>query len=344
LKSLVFLSINRAVHHTLIILPASIIITFLASAAFAQEARVSLDLASRPIHVTTRIFQLRTKSNSQKELTDQTFKMRTAGLSEYDKWMNAFKKAYPGYDAALLKAESRRVFRVSKPSVMTVARHSDGRSIEILLNGAQSPGDGDRPGTSLIPEITLLSGKINIAPVTYSIQQIEIENGMTYFYAINNLKMDSTDYTKFFRPNLSAESFNGNDFFLLFAYSVEIDKTVEPARYLDERQSLELQEKAVKKVIPEVPAGLSDAGVGGFIRVRVEISPEGKVTSANIQYSSFPELNHESLAAARQWEFPTTLFIDDKKPITGFIAFSLAAKSATPPAGQKAASAKPQLQ
>jgi TonB family protein len=337
LKSLVFLPVNHAVNHALLIIPACIIMTFLASVASAQEASGSSDLALRPINVTTRVFQLRAQSDSQKELSDQVFKMRTASLSEYDKWMNAFKKAYPGYEASLLKTESRRVFRVSKPSVMTVARQTDGRSIEILLNGAQSPGDGAKPGTSLIPEITLHLGKIKSSPVTYSLQQIEVESGMTYFYAIDNLKMDAKDYTKFFRPQLSAESFNGSEFFLVFAYSVDLDKTVNPARYLDERQSLELQEKAVKKVRPEVPAGLSDAGIGGFIRVRVEISPEGKVTSADIQYSSFPELNHEAMAAARQWEFPTTLFVDDKKPITGFIAFSFAAKT---PAGQKTTSTK----
>jgi TonB family protein len=340
LRSLVFLPIIRAVNQALIILPACIIILFLVSAASAQEVSGSTDLASRPIYVTTRIFQLRTNSDSQKELSDQIFKMRTASLSEYDKWMNAFQKAYPGYHAALLKAETRRVFRVSKPSVMTVARHTDGRSLELSLNGAQSPGDGQKPGTSLIPEISSFSGRINSSPITYSIQQIEIESGMTYFYAINNLKMGATEYTKFFRSQLSAESFKGDEFFLVFAYSVDLDKTVEPARYLDERQSLELQEKAVKKVIPEMPASMSDAGIGGFIRVRVDISPEGKVTGAHIQYSSFPEFNREVLAAARQWEFPTTLFVEDKKPITGFIAFSFAAKSPAPPSGQKTTSTK----
>jgi TonB family protein len=309
----------------------------------AQAAKVSQDLSQRPIFVTTRVFQLSAKSGASRQLSDQVFKMRTSSLSEYDKWTNAFKKAYPGFEASLLKTETRRVFRTSKPSIITVARRPDGWSIEMMLNGAQSPGDGVTPGTTLVPEINLQFGsEFNSKPINYSMQQIEVETGATFFYAINGLRMNATDYVNFFRPNVPAEAFKDTDFFLLFAYSVDLDQTVEPVRYLDERQSLPLQEKATKTPQPEIPAGLRDAGIGGFVRVRVEISPAGQVTSANIQYSSFPEINKEALAAARQWEFPATLFADDKRPITGFIAFNYAAKSAAP-ATRKTAGANPSI-
>ena len=301
-----------------------IIIISSAIAAFAQSIE---DLKLRPIFVTTRVFQVFAKRGTNQELTDQVFKMRTASLSDGEKWMNAFKKSYPGFDIALVRTESRRIFRTSKPSVIPLGRHSDGRSFELAMIGAQSYGDGEKPGTSLIPEITLRSGNNpGSKPLTFSIQPLEVESGMTYFYALTGLKMDPSEYVGFFRSNAPAKAFEGNDIYLVLAYSVDLDKTVEPVRYLDERQSMPIQEKAIRKVEPEVPANLRTAGFSGLVRVRVEISAEGKVTSAIIQYSSFPEINNEVLAAARQWEFPTDLFADNKNPITCFIAFSIAAK------------------
>lgn len=299
---------------------------FSAADVYAQKTENPQDLRLRPISVTTRVFQLRAKRGSYQELTDQVFKMQTANLDDNERWMKAFKKTYPGFDIALLRSEKRRVFRTSKPSVITLAKHSDGRILELVMMGAQSPGEGEKPGTSLIPEIGMHFGNVNIKPTTFSIQHLEVESGMTYFYAITKLKMSPNDYVKFLRPNIPAEVFDGIDTFLLFAFSIDLDKTIEPARYIDERQSLQLQEKATRKVDPEIPAGIRNAGLGGYVRVRVEISTEGKVTSATIHYSSFPEINNEALAAAREWEFPSTLFVDNKKPITGFIVFNFAAK------------------
>jgi TonB family protein len=316
--------------------------TFLwGSAAVAQEKNTPQDLGLKPIFVTTRIFQLRVKDGGNQDLTDQIFKMRSSSLSEYEKWVSAIKKAYPGSEVALLKTESRRVFRVSKPSVISLAKGSDGRHLEMMLNGAQSPGDGVTPGTSLIPEINLHES--GGRPVTYSMLHLEVESGMTYFYAITNLKINSADYAKFFRPGHPADAFKGDNYFLVCAFSVDLDKTAEPPRYFDERQSLQLQEKATRKVQPEVPAALQNAGIGGFVRVRVEISPDGKVAGADIQYSSFPEINHEALAAARRWEFPATLFDENKNPITAFMAFSFAVKPVAPSQTPKATSPAPPM-
>jgi TonB family protein len=318
---------------------------FLISVGFAQEKQSLEEMSRRPIFVTMHVFQLQAQKASSQELNDQVFKMRTASLGEYDKWINALKKTYPGFDVSLLRTDSRRVFRTSKQASISLGKQTDERDIRVVLSGAQSPGDGETPGTSLIPEIGVHFGRDLSRPsVTYAMHPLEVESGMTYFFAAKNLKLSSTDYVKFVRPNVPAEAFADKDIFLAFAFSVDLDKTAEPLRYLDERQSMQLQNEATRKVQPEVPANLRDAGLGGFIRVSVEINLEGKVTSANIHYSSFPEMNNEALVAARQWEFPTTLFFENKKPITGFLTFSFAAKSATPAPGQKGATKNPSMQ
>jgi TonB family protein len=312
---------------------AAAVITPLALAQ-DKESQDTSDVSLRPIYVTTRVFQVKAKRGSYEDLSPQVFKMKTGSLGEYQQWMNAFKKTYPGFDGALLKTEARRVFRTSKPSVISLGKQADGRDIEIMLYGAQSVGDGVTPGTNLIPEVGLHFGNDRTSkPVTYAIQPLEVESGWTYYFAATNLKLSSTDYVRFVRSNAPAGQFDGHDLFLVFAFSVDLDKTTLPLRYLDERQSVELQQQATKKVRPEVPAALRAAKLGGFIRVRVEISPEGKVTGANIHNSSFPEMNGEAIAAARQWEFPATLFAENKNPITGFLTFSFAAPA--PP--QKAA-------
>lgn len=297
----------------------------------AQDNGIPRDLSSRPIFVTARFFQLKAPAGSSRELTDQVFRMRTTSLVEDEKWIESFRKTYPGFDVALLSTEKRKVFRTSKPAGISFARQPDGRSLELLLYGAQSPGDGTTPGTSLIPDIGLHFGNdVARPPISYSIQPLDIESGMTYFFAISNLRFSQVDYVKFIRPSAKPDQFNGSEFFLLVAFSVDMDTTVEPERYVDERQSLELQKTAVKQAQPEIPAELSAAGFGGFIRVRVEIESTGKVTRAYVHSSSFPEINQQALSAARQWEFPDTLFAEDKKPITGFITFSIQARPVRP--------------
>lgn len=293
----------------------------------AQDNGIPRDLSTRPIFVTARFFQMRAPIGSSKNLTDQIFRMRTGSLETDEKWGAAFEKTYPGFEIALLSTEKRKVFRTSKPAGISFAKQRDGRSLDVLLYGAQSPGDGETPGTTLIPDIGLHFGNdVTRPPISYSIQPLEIESGMTYFFAIPNLRFTPQEYVKFVRPTAKPEHFNGNEVYLLLAFSVDMDTTVEPERYIDERRSLEIQQTAVRKVEPEIPAGMLEAGYGGFIRVRVEIAPTGKVTEAHIHSSSFPEINRQALAAARQWEFPETLFAEDKKPITGFVTFSIPAR------------------
>jgi len=316
----------------------SVLVAFLfaalsASTAIAQQTSVSDDFSIRPIYVTTRVFQMKAKSGSYSELTDQVFRMSTATLVEYSQWGNAFKKSYPGFDIDLLRTEAKKVFRTSKPSVISLVKQPDGRDIEIQMFGAQSYGDGVTPGTTLVPEIGLHFGNDIVSkPITFSAQPLEVESGKTYFFAVKNLKLRSADYVKFVRPNTPPEIFDGNDVFLLFAFSVDLDKTTTPARYYDERQSLEFQNQASKKVTPEVPANWREAGLGGNVRIRVEVSPEGKITSTNIHYSGFPEMNRQAIEAAQQWEFPKSLFESDKTPITCFLTFSFPAQPPAPKA------------
>jgi TonB family protein len=308
---------TRAISRSLLLL----LICLIPGPTAAQEKHEIDELNQKPIFVTARIFQIRVKRGSSQEISDQLFKIRS--FSEDDQWINAFKKAYPGQDIALLRTEPRRVFRSSKPTVISLNKLPNGSRIEVHLHGSHSQGEGQKLGTNLFAEIGLHSGNASShKPITYSVQPIEVESGMTYFYTNSNLKLSSTDYVKHVRSTAPAEAFDGDEFYLLFAYTVDLEKPAEPARYLDETQSMKLQNEATKKVMPELPPRLREAQLGGFVRVRIEISPEGKVTSANIYYSSFPEINNEALVAARQWEFPTTLFTENKNPITGFITFS----------------------
>lgn len=299
--------------------------------ALAQENQSTDDIHLKPIYVTARIFQIKAKRGSYDDLSNQIFRMKTSSLAEHEKWIKAFAKTYPGMEVSLLRTDPKRVFRTSKPTVLSLSKQPDGRAIEVQLLGAQSPGDGITPGTSLISEVALHFGNdLAKKPVTYAVQPMEIESGMTYFFASTNLKLSSVDYIKYVRPNAPPEKFDGNDIFLIFAFSVDLDKQPQPARYFDERQSIELQEKATKKTEPIVPATLREAGLGGVVRVQIEISTEGKVSAANVYGSTFPEMNLEAMAAARQWEFPAELFAQDKNPITGFLTFNFPAKKQPP--------------
>lgn len=303
---------------------------WLAAPAVAQSTAMD-DFSIRPIFVTTRIFQMKAKRDSYPELNDQVFRMSTASLAEHTQWMNVLKKTYPGFEIDLLRTEAKKVFRTSKPTIISLVKQSDGRDIEVQMFGAQSVGDGVTPGTTLVPEIGVHFGNDIInKPITFSAQPLEVESGKTYFFVAKSLKLRSSDYVKFVRPNTPVEMFDGNDVFLLFSFSVDLDKTAMPARYYDERQSLEFQNQATKKIIPEVPAKWREAGLGGNVRVRVEITPEGKVTNATAYYSGFPEINQQVIEAAQQWEFPKSLFESDKTPITCFLTFSFPVQP-TPP-------------
>lgn len=314
------------------ILTVAILTTLVALAAFAQDKAAGdkhdQDVSARPIFVTTRVFQMKAKRGGQEEVNGQIFKMKTASLAEHDNWIRAFGKTYPGLEVSLLRTEAKKVFRTSKPATITLVKQANGRAFEVQLFGAQSPGDGTTPGTSLIPEVALHFGNDRSQkPITFAIQPVEVESGQTYFFAPPNLKLTSTDYVNFVRPNAPIGQFNDNDIHLIFAFSVDLDTTTQPARYYDERQSYELQEKATRKPQPGVPVALREAGMSGAVRVQIEITPDGKVNRANVHASNFPEMNVEAMTAARQWEFPVELFARNKNPITCFLTFNFPAQA-----------------
>src|SRR5262249_14694736 len=177
------------------LLLAATLTTLITAGAIAQDHAAHDDIAVKPIYVTARIFQMKAKRGGYEEPTNQVFRMKTSSLSASEKWLSTLGKTYPGFEVALLKTEAKRVFRTSKPTTLSLIKQPDGRAIEAQLFGAQSPGDGTKPGTSLIPEIALHFGDDRTKkPVSYAIQPLEVESGMTYFFAVTTMKLIPSDY------------------------------------------------------------------------------------------------------------------------------------------------------
>ena len=302
-------------------------------AAFAQEKKEvdqALDPMLTPIYVTVRVFDLSAKTDSYQPFTDQVFRLKTSGLSDEEKWQGAFKKTYPELSAALLQTEARRVFRTAKPAIINFGQLG-GRTLQVQLFGAQSPGDGTTPGTSLVTDIGLHFGNDNTSPpITFSMQPLEVETGMTYYFASARAKLNAKDYADFIRKGAPATAFAEQDHYFLFALSVDLTKPQQSARSLNEQESSTLLVGATKKPQPELSAALKQAGLGGRVQVRVEIAPDGKVVKAVTHNSTLPEMNREAVAAARQWEFSPALFAEDKNPISGLLTFEFAAADAKP--------------
>jgi len=276
------------------------------------------ELIKEPFFVTTRIYQLRAAPNAYSELNDQVFKLHTAGLTDEEKWITGFSKVLPGFEFALLNSSDLKIFRSSRPTRVVLGK-SAGRTLEVLHYGAVSLGDGKTPGTTLVVEINLNFGKPEA--LSFGIQNLEVENGMTYFFTLPRLKFNADDYVKFLRPGVPVAAFEGKDCYLVFALSVELKPPVATNRAFDEKQSIELQAAATRKVQPDVPDALTKAGLGGSVHAQVQISPEGQVTHAFVVNSSFPEMNETVLTAARQWEFPRTHFTQDRRPISAVLVF-----------------------
>lgn len=291
------------------------------------ESNEISEFGSRPIFLNINVFQLEMSAGTNPDLTDQVFRMRSSSLQDYDKWTRAFSKTYPGHKVSLLKLERRRAFRTATPTFVPITRQVEGRTMNLEINCAQSPGDGVTPGTSVVSILNLQYGKDqSVKPITYSVTPLEVEHGMTYFYLIKQVRFEGTDYVRFLRPNESIEKFAGKSYYLVLAISVELDKAYTPPRYLDERQSGRLQEEASKKVALPLTDDIRKVGLNGMVRVRVEIGRDGKVTQANVTYSTVPEVNELAVATARQWEFPESLFATDQNPVTGFISFTIPPK------------------
>ena len=287
--------------------------------SFAQTTDQTID-PILPIYVTARVFQLSAPHGQYQEPSDQVFRVSTANYTDEAKWIASLKKTYPGFTPALLTTAVPRVYRTSKPQIVKVGQMGTS-SLDMLLNGAQSAGENDKPGTTLIAEINLAQGGGTAPPITHALQSLEVESGKTYFFAMRSLKLSGDRYVSLLRPNAPAARYAKDDVILLFALSVELEKLNPAARFFGDRDSVALQNDAAKKVQPVIPDALKQAGLGGKIQVRVEIAPTGKITKAITQTSSFPEMNEAVIAAARQWEFAPTLFAQNPQPINGLLTF-----------------------
>lgn len=305
--------------------------------AFGQDQAAPTQIPDplAPIYVTTRIFQLSAKKGSYQEVSDQVFRLKTAGLPDEDKWLSAFLKTYPGLTPALLQTSNLRVFRTSKPGLINFGQQG-GRSLQIQLFAAQSPGDGTTPGTTLIPEVGMHSASSSM-PLSLSMQPLEIETGMTYYFAAPRLKLSEKDYSDFIRKGTPTTVFADDDHFIVFAFSVDLTRPIPTARQFNEQQFAAVLTEAKKKVQPELIDTVKKAGLSGRVQVRVEIAPDGKVLRALTYSSTLPEMNHAVIAAARQWEFSTTLFTTTKEPISGLLTFDFNVPE-TKPAEQKQSS------
>lgn len=277
--------------------------------------------ALAPIYVTTRIFQITAPRGSYQDVSDQVFRMKTSSLADEDKWMSVLKKTYPEFSAALLQTNTSRLFRTAKSALVTFGQW-DSRLLQIQMNAAHSYGDGVTPGTQLVPDIGLHFGNDrDNPPITIAITPLDVESGLTYFFATPKSKMNSKDYTGFIRHGAPETAFANTDVILVFAFSTELDRPAAGPRQLNEQQSAALLKEAPKKVQPELTEELKKAGLGGKIQVRVEINAEGRVTRAITHNSTFPEMNKAAVAAARQWEFSPALFAENKDPISGLLTF-----------------------
>jgi TonB family protein len=291
---------------------------------FAQTAPPADDQPSSPFQVTTRIFQARA-ARGVEEPTDQLFSLRVANPSDEGRWLQALRKVYPGFEIALLQTHARRVFKSSKPTQIEIGS-SDRRQLLILLNGANSVGDGKKPGTSLVAEVHLSFEKG--PPLAFSLQSIEAADGVTYFFAIPRLRINPDDYHRFMRPGVPATALVPADTFLIFALSVELGQPYRPPRLLNDQEAEQLRQTAVKKVEPAVPPSLSRPGLGGYVRVLIEVGPEGQVGHASTISSTFPEMNEAVIAAVRQWSFARSFFASDQRPLTSVLTFNFPAPAA----------------
>ncbi len=161
--------------------------TYFYSPAFAQAD-------SRPIYITTRIFQARVKDSAKVDLSDQIFRLTTASLNDYDKWVNGLQKAYPGIEVALLETYEHRVMRSPRGAVVNFGE-AGGRKLQLMLNAATSIGDGVTPGQTIIPAVEVHYGNdMKYPPLALAILPFEAESGKTYFFLPPSLALGASDY------------------------------------------------------------------------------------------------------------------------------------------------------
>lgn len=275
-----------------------------------------------PFQVMARVYQARIDPASVGDVSGQVYRLRSSGLADEEKWLNAFAKVYPKFDLALIQSSQLRVFRSSR-ATRVVLGSTEGRVLELMLSGANSYGDGKTPGTALIVETNLNFGRPQA--ISLDIETVEVEDGMSYFYTVPGLRISTDDYITFLRPDAPRAAFGDEVYMLVFAFSVELTPPVSQTRILDESKSEEIEAAATRRIVPDVTEDLKRRQLNGAVRTRVEIAPDGRIAHAHIISSTFPEMNAAVLSAVRQWEFSPNLFADDKRPISAILRFDFTA-------------------
>ncbi len=289
----------------------------LAGLVLAQDEPVEY----KPIPITVRVFQARIKKEQFTDLSDQLFRLTTAHLTSYEKWITGLHKAYPGFEIELLQTHPVRVFKSPRPAIIYFG-HKAEPHLELLINAANSPGDGLTPGLAIIPQVEYHYGTNRRSnPVSLVIQPFEAEVGYTYFFTASNLTLEPQNYVNYFRPGALVQPFRDDRIFIILALSIEPERPSESVRSWDEKQSASLSAEAVKKVELSWPEPLRQAGLMGRVQVQVQIAPDGRVAQANIYNSTLPEAHKQVLEAVRQWEFSQKLFAEDQRPISGLLTF-----------------------
>ena len=225
------------------------LIPALAGGESQAQRKTEPDVFGRPFDVTTRIYEMKAKQGSYKDVTDQLFKLRTSSFTDEERIISNFAKVFPGFDFALLNSARLKVNRTSKGTTLNLGKNQN-RSMDIVHYGANSPGVGNKPGTSLIVEVNLTVGRPEA--ISYGMQTVEAEDGLTYFFSPTKLKFAPADYSTFLRPGIPAKTFEGYDRFIVIATSVDLTEKKVMTRNLDAKQSLDLQGAATKKVMPEL--------------------------------------------------------------------------------------------
>src|SRR2546425_7931675 len=104
----------------------------------SQDKQDQMLVDQEPVYVTVRIFQARAKKGAYQDLSDQVFRLPTAKLTDYEKWVTGLKKAYPEFKIELLKTTPLRVLKSPKPGVVAFSDEK-GRRFEFRVfaaNGA----------------------------------------------------------------------------------------------------------------------------------------------------------------------------------------------------------------
>ena len=290
----------------------------LAAPSFPARGAAQNAAAQLPFEATTRVYQMRARKGTYSEVSDQLFKLRSTNFTDEDKIIANFAKVYPGFEFALLKSETLKIYRTSKGSGLVLGRMSP-RAMELVHYGASSPGTAGKPGTTMILEVNLTYGRPE--SLSYGVHAIEAEEGMTYFFSPTKLRFGASDYTGFLRAGAPAKAFESDDIYLVIAVSVVLTPKPSTARQFDEKQSAQLQAEASKRVMPEVTEALKRDGLKGKVAARIEVGPDGRVAHTTIASSTFPEMNAAVVAAVKQWEFPSKYFDAEKRPIQALLQF-----------------------